>query len=78
MNTGIQSNERFSEYSRMLSGFFNNKTACINLQVLPMTQPKKVPEYVETSVVYALSVVAALLGFFLVWLVFTLSAFYGS
>ena len=43
-----------------------------------MTQPKKVPDYVETSVVYALSVVAALLGFFLVWLVFTLSAFYGS
>ena len=43
-----------------------------------MTQPKKVPEYVETSVIYALSVVAALLGFFLVWLVFTLSAVYGS
>ena len=43
-----------------------------------MTQPKKVPEYVETSVIYALSVIAALLGFFLVWLVFTLSALYGS
>ncbi|HET6893608.1 MAG TPA: hypothetical protein VFH31_21090 [Pyrinomonadaceae bacterium] len=43
-----------------------------------MTQPKKVPEYVEASVIYALSVVAALLGFFLVSLVFTLSAFYGS
>ena len=43
-----------------------------------MTQPKKVPEYVETSVVYALSIVAALLGFFLVWLIFTLSAIYGS
>jgi hypothetical protein len=43
-----------------------------------MTQPKKVPEFIETSVIYALSVVAALLGFFLVCLVFTLSALYGS
>ncbi len=39
-----------------------------------MTQPKKVPEFIETSVIYALSVVAALLGFFVAWLAFTLSA----
>ena len=39
-----------------------------------MTQPKKVPEFVETSVIYALSVLAALFGFFLVWLFFNLSA----
>ncbi|MGH9971411.1 MAG: hypothetical protein ACREBG_26955 [Pyrinomonadaceae bacterium] len=43
-----------------------------------MTQPKKVPEFIETSVIYALSVVAALLGFSLVWLVCTLSARYGG
>jgi hypothetical protein len=78
MNTGIQSNERISEYSQKLRQFLNHKTACINFQVLPMTQPKKVPEYVETSVIYALSIVAALLGFFLVWLIVTLSAIYGS
>jgi hypothetical protein len=78
MNTGIQSNEPLFEQLQVLSRFVNNKTACINFEGLPMTQPKKVPEYVETSVIYALSVVAALLGFFLVWLVFTLSALYGS
>jgi hypothetical protein len=43
-----------------------------------MTQPKKVSEYVETSVIYALSIIAALLGFFLVSLIFTLSAIYGN
>ena len=43
-----------------------------------MTQPKKVPEFVETSVIYALSVVAALFGFFLVWLVIHLSSVYGT
>jgi hypothetical protein len=42
-----------------------------------MTQPKKVPEFIETSLIYALSAVAALLGFFLVWLVCTLAGLYG-
>ncbi len=33
------------------------------------TECKKLPEFIETSLIYALSAVAALLGFFLVWLV---------
>ncbi len=43
-----------------------------------MTQSKKVPEFIEASLIYALSAVAALLGFFLVWLVCTLSGLYGG
>ncbi len=39
-----------------------------------MIDPRKVPELVETSLIYALSVVAAMLGFFIAWLVFTLTA----
>lgn len=39
-----------------------------------MADPRKASELVETSVIYALSVVAALLGFLVAWLVFTLTA----
>jgi len=45
--------------------------------MLPMTQSKKVPEFIETSLIYAISAVAALLGFLLVWLVCTLSGLNG-
>ncbi len=41
-----------------------------------MSETKKVPELIETSLAYVLSAVAALLGFLLVWLVCTLAASY--
>jgi nitrate reductase NapE component len=34
-----------------------------------MTEQKKSPELIETSLIWALSAVAGLLGFFIVWLI---------
>jgi hypothetical protein len=38
-------------------------------QVRPMTEPKKIPEFVETSLAYIVATVAAWLGFLLGWFV---------
>ncbi|MGI9165303.1 MAG: hypothetical protein ACR2G5_02775 [Pyrinomonadaceae bacterium] len=77
----VRSIERLSRRSQSFSIFVANSTDRYRLEnqllVLPMTQSKKVPEFIETSLIYALSAVAALLGFFLVWLVCTLSGLNG-
>lgn len=41
-----------------------------------MSETKKYPDLVETSLAYALGAAAALLAFLLVWLVCTLAASY--
>ncbi len=38
-------------------------------QVVPMTEPNKIPELVETSLAYILATVAAWLAFLLGWLI---------
>ena len=40
-----------------------------------MIDPKKIPELIETSLIYMLSAVVAVLGFMLVWAVCTLAGF---
>ena len=40
-----------------------------------MIEEKKIPEFLETSLVYMLSAVVAGLGFLLVWLVCSLAGF---
>jgi hypothetical protein len=40
-----------------------------------MTDEKKIPELLETSLIYMLSAVVAALGFLLVWLICTLAGF---
>jgi hypothetical protein len=40
-----------------------------------MTEQRNIPELIETSLIWALSAVAGLLGFFLVWLICLLSGF---
>lgn len=42
---------------------------------LPMIDPKKVPELIETSLICMLSAVVAVLGFMLVWAVCMLAGF---
>lgn len=41
-----------------------------------MSETKKFPDLIETSLAYALSAVAALLAFLLVWLICTVAAAY--
>jgi hypothetical protein len=41
-----------------------------------MSEIKRVPELIEKSLAYALSAVAALLGFLLIWLICTVAGFY--
>ena len=43
-----------------------------------MSETKKVPQLIETSLAYVLSAVVALLGFLLVWVVCTLAGSYRS
>ena len=45
-------------------------------EALPMTDPKKNPELIETSITYVLCAVAALLAFLLGWLICALAGFY--
>jgi hypothetical protein len=41
-----------------------------------MSETKRYPELLETSLAYVLSAVAALLGFLLIWLICTVVGFY--
>ena len=46
------------------------------LEAHSMSETKKFPELLETSLAYVLSAVAALLGFLLVWLICLVVGFY--
>ena len=50
------------------------RTGMTNLsRCLPMIDEKKIPEFLETSLIYMLSAIVAGLGFLLVWIVCSLA-----